>query len=175
MKVRMFGGLKTVVVMISILLVSFSAYGEELQQEQMQGLDEQVQEIKADVLGIAVELNQLEEKLLYPSDTQVAIFISVAENEKFRLDSVAIELNGKAVANHLYTFKELEALQDGGVQRIYTGNVTTGDHALQVTFTGKTPGGSDIRETQDFTVTKSVGPKIVELTLAANSLAFKDW
>ena len=160
---------------IALLLVTGTVHAAGVTQEQLKGLDEQVQEIKTDVLGIAAELNQLEEKLLYPSDTQVAIFISVAENEKFRLDSVAIELNGKAVANHLYTFKELEALQDGGVQRIYTGNVTTGDHALQVTFTGKTPGGSDIRETQDFTVTKSVGPKIVELTLAANSLAFKDW
>ena len=175
MKIRMFGGLRTIVVVISMLLVSFSAYAEDFSQEQMQGLDEQVQEIKADVLGIAVELNQLEEKLLYPSDTQVSIFISLAENEKFRLDSVAIQMNGKAVANHLYTFKELEALQEGGVQRIYTGNITTGDHALQVTFTGKTSGGSDIKETQDFTVSKSVGPKIVELTLASNSLAFKDW
>ena len=175
MKIRMFGGLRTIVVVISMLLVSFSAYAEDFSQEQMQGLDEQVQEIKADVLGIAVELNQLEEKLLYPSDTQVSIFISLAENEKFRLDSVAIQMNGKAVANHLYTFKELEALQEGGVQRIYTGNITTGDHALQVTFTGKTSGGSDIKETQDFTVSKSVGPKIVELTLASSSLAFKDW
>jgi len=175
MKIRMFGGLRTIVVVISMLLVSFCAYAEDFSQEQMQGLDEQVQEIKADVLGIAVELNQLEEKLLYPSDTQVSIFISLAENEKFRLDSVAIQLNGKAVANHLYTFKELEALQEGGVQRIYTGNITTGDHALQVTFAGKTSGGSDIKETQDFTVSKSVGPKIVELTLASNSLAFKDW
>src|SRR5574340_524314 len=55
-------------------------------KEQNKGLDEQVQDIKTDVLSIAAELNQLEEKLLYPSDTQVAIFVSVAKGEKFRLD-----------------------------------------------------------------------------------------
>ena len=48
---------------------------EESTRQQMQSLDEQVQEIKSDVLGIAAELNRLEERLLYPSDTQVAVFV----------------------------------------------------------------------------------------------------
>ena len=47
----------------------------------MRSLDEQVQEIKTDVLGIAAELNRLEEKLLYPSNTHLAIFVSIAEGE----------------------------------------------------------------------------------------------
>ena len=85
-----------------------------------------------DVLSIAAELNQLEEKLLYPSNTQIAVFVSLAEGETFRLDSVEIQLDDKAVAHHLYTFKELEALQKGGVQRIYTGNFRSGEHDLQV-------------------------------------------
>ena len=80
------------------------------------GLDEQVQEIKSDVLAIAAELNQLEERLLFPSNTQVAVFVSLADGETFRLDSVQIQLDGKPVAHHIYTFKELEALQKGGVQ-----------------------------------------------------------
>src|SRR5688572_24872454 len=40
---------------------------------EMRSLDEQVQEIKTDVLGIAAELNRLEEKLLYPSNTHLEI------------------------------------------------------------------------------------------------------
>jgi hypothetical protein len=167
--------LKVVILAIALLLMSFPAFAEEISREQMKGLDEQVQDIKGDVLGIAAELYQLEEKLLYPSDTQVAVFISLAEDEKFRLDSVEIELGGKPVANHLYTFKELEALQKGGVQRIYTGNITTGDHELQVTLTGKSAGGADIQRTENFTVSKNVGPKIVEISLAEKSLGFKDW
>jgi hypothetical protein len=160
---------------ISVLALSFPAHGEQISKDQMKGLDEQIQEIKADVLGIAVELNQLEEKLLYPSDSQVAVFISLAEEEEFRLDSVDIQLDGKPVAHHLYTFKELEALQKGGVQRIYTGNITTGGHDLQVILTGKLEGGGDLLKTENFTVTKSVGPKIVEITLAEDDIGFKDW
>jgi hypothetical protein len=164
-----------VLLAVSMLLLTFPAYAQEITKEQIKGLDEQIQEIKTDVLGIAAELNRLEEKLLYPSDTQVAVFVSLASGEKFRLDSVEIQLGGKPVAQHLYTFKELEALQKGGVQRIYTGNVMTGAHALQVTLLGKTAGGTDFRKTESFNVTKDVGPKIVEFTLASQDITLKDW
>jgi hypothetical protein len=163
------------VISLSILLLTFPAFAQEVSKEQIKGLDEQVQEIKSDVIGIAAELSKLEEKLLYPSDTQVAVFVALASGEKFRLDSVEIQLGEKAVANHLYTFKELEALQKGGVQRIYTGNIKTGDHVLQVTLIGKSEGGSDLSQTESFTVKKDVGPKIVELTLASQNITLKDW
>ena len=108
----MFYRQRGVVLGISVLLLSAAAYGQEISREQIKGLDEQVQEIKSDVLGIAAELNQLEEKLLYPSNTQVAVFASVAGGETFRLDSVEIQLDGTPVAHHLYTFKEREALKN---------------------------------------------------------------
>ena len=159
---------------ISMLLLSAAAYGQEISREQIKGLDEQVQEIKSDVLGIATELNQLEEKLLYPSNTQVAVFVSLASGETFRLDSVKIQLDGEPVAHHLYTFKELEALRKGGVQRIYTGNVRSGGHDLQVLVLGKTEGGTDFEKAGRFKVDKDVGPKIVEISLAARDITLND-
>lgn len=156
-----------------MLVFSAAAYGQEISREQIKGLDEQVQEIKSDVLGIAAELNQLEEKLLYPAHTQVAVFLSLAGGETFRLDSVEIQLNGKPVAHHLYTFKELEALQKGGVQRIYTGNIRSGEHDLQVMVLGKTGGGTDIKKSERFKVNKDVGPKIVEISLASQKITLK--
>jgi len=166
--------LRGVILGISALVLSFAAYGQEVSREQIKGLDEQVQEIKSDVLRIAAELNQLEEKLLYPSNTQVAVFVSLAEGETFRLDSVEIQLDGKPVAHHLYTFKELEALQKGGVQRIYTGNIRTGEHDLQVSVIGKSSGGADFRNTNNFKVNKDVGPEIVEISLTAQNITMKD-
>jgi hypothetical protein len=163
-----------VILGISVLLLSAAAYGQEISREQIKGLDEQVQEIKSDVLGIAAELNQLEEKLLYPSNTQVAVFVSLDGSETFRLDSVEIQLDGTPVAHHLYTFKELEALQNGGVQRIYTGNVRSGGHDLQVSVIGKTGGGADFKKSERFTVNKDVGPRIVEISLAAQGITFTD-
>jgi len=145
---------------------STAARADEVSKQQMQSLDEQVQEVKSDVLKIASELNRLEERLLYPSDTQVAVFVSLKEGESFRLDSVAVQIDGQPVARHIYSFKELEALQKGGVQRIYTGNVATGDHRLDVAMAGKLPSGADFQRDQSFTFSKKVEPKLVGITLA---------
>src|SRR5438552_5768340 len=135
-------------------------------QRQMRGLDEQIQEIKSDALRISAELSQLEEKLLYPSGTQVAIFVALAKGDTMRLDAVRLQIDGQLVAHYIYSAKELKALRKGGVQRIYVGNVTTGDHKLDVLIDGKLEGGADFSRTGEFTFRKEVKPKLVELTLA---------
>ena len=170
----MYCWLKGIILGISILVLSNTAYAQEISKEQIKGLDEQVQEIKSDVLSIATELNQLEEKLMYPSNTQVAVFVSLVSGGTFRLDSVEIQLDGNPVAHHIYTFKELEALQKGGVQRIYTGNIRSGNHDLEVSVIGKSSGGGDLQKTNRFNINKDVGPKIVEISLASQSITLKD-
>jgi len=159
---------------ILMLVLSVSAYGQEITKEQIKGQDEQVQDIKSDVLAISAELNQLEEKLLYPSNTEVTVFVSLASDETFRLDSVEIQMDGKPVARHIYSFKELEALRKGGVQRIYTGNIRSGDHDLQVSVNGKTGGGTDFKKLEHFKVNKDVAPKIVELSLADQGITLNN-
>jgi len=164
-------------VMLGVPAIS-SAQG--VSREQMKGLDEQVQDIKGDVLGISTELSLLEEKLLFPSSTQVSLFVSLTAKDRFRLDAVEIELDGKPVAHHIYSHKELEALQAGGMQRIYTGNVRTGEHELKVGVIGKTASGSDYKHVESYRFTKDVGPGIVEISLSgpgvtARAIDFKDW
>ena len=163
------------------LLASVTAVtgAEKVSKEQIKGLDEQVQEIKTNALGIAAELNRLEEKLLYPSNTQFSLFISLAPKTKFRLDAVEVQVDGKAVAHYLYAQKELEALQGGGVQRLYTGNIKQGAHDLQVSFSAKS-GGAELRQSASFKINKDVTPKIIGITLAApgsanQTIAIKDW
>lgn len=161
--------------LLMLLVLAGAAHAEPAgaasRKEQIKGLDEQVQEIKGDVLGIAAELSRLEEKLLFPSGTQISVFVSLAPGEKFRLDAVDILLDGKAVAHHIYNFKELEALQQGGVQRIYTGNVAVGDHQLQVNLAGKAEGGADYRRTVTAGVSKEAAPRLVEVKLSGPSSA----
>ncbi|MGH8130515.1 MAG: hypothetical protein ACRES3_06650 [Steroidobacteraceae bacterium] len=149
-----------------LLLCNAPAWTQESDRQQMQGLDEQVQEIKSDALGIAQELSLLEEKLLYPSGTQVAVFVALAEGDQMRLDAVRLQIDGQPVAHYIYSFKELEALRKGGVQRIYVGNVATGDHQLEVLVDGKLQGGADFSRTEQFAFRKDVKPKLVGLTLA---------
>lgn len=158
--------------LLLVLAVSVAS-ADELSRQQFKGLDEQVQEIKSEVLSIAVDLNQLEERLLYPSHTQVSIFVSLLDREKFRLDSVEVQLDGDVMVNHIYTYKELEALQKGGVQRIYTGNIQTGDHRVEVSMIGKSAGGSDIHQVKDFQFVKDVNPEIIEVVLSGDSISLK--
>ena len=149
-----------------------------LDQQQMRGLDEQVQEVKSDVLSISQELSRLEEKLLYPSGTQVAIFVALAKGDQMRLDSVRLQIDGQLVTQHIYCAKELEALRKGGVQRIYVGNVSTGDHQLDVLVDGKLDDGKDFSRTEHLTFRKEVKPKLVGLTLAGSGntpVALGDW
>jgi len=132
----------------------------------MRGLDEEVQEIKTDVLRISAELRQLEEKLLFPSGTQVAVFVALAKGDPMRLDAVRLQIDGLLVAHYIYSAKELEALRKGGVQRIYVGNAATGEHQLEVIVDGKARAGADFSRTERFTFRKEVKPKLLELTLA---------
>ena len=135
-------------------------------QRQMRGLDEQIQDIKSDSLRMAAELSQLEEKLLYPSGTEVAIFVQLAKGDTMRLDAVRLQIDGQLVAHYIYSAKELQALRKGGVQRIYVGNVATGDHKLDVLVDGKIEGGADFSRSGQFTFHKEAKPKLVGLTLA---------
>jgi len=154
--------------LLSVLLSICAAQGraQETAREQMKGLDEQVQEVKSDVLSIAADLNQLEEKLLYPSDTHFAVFVAIAHGETFRLDAVEVQIDGQIATRYIYSFKELEALQKGGVQRIYTGNLTTGKHEITVSLTGKLESGKDYARTERLPFDKSIGPKLLGVTLA---------
>lgn len=160
--------LSTVALILLICVSGSRSVAEDVSKQQMQSLDEQVQEIKSDVLGIGAELRNLEERLIYPSNTQLAVFVSLAEGDALRLDSVQVEIDGELVAHHIYSFKELEALQKGGVQRIYTGNIPTGEHRLDVAVAGKLPNSADFSESESFTFDKDVEPKLVGLTLGGS-------
>ena len=166
--------------LLSIYFIPLALQASEVTQEQIKGLDEQVQDIKQDVLELSSELSRLEEKLLFPSNTQVSLFVSMAGDKDFVLDSMQIKMNNKVVAQHLYTYKEVEALKAGGVQRIYTGNIKTGDHKLVASFIGRAKSGNEYQRSESFTVTKAVGPKFVEIVITGSSasdqtISFKDW
>lgn len=153
---------------------------QDASTEELRSLDDQVQEIKSDVLGIASELSNLEERLLYPSNTQVALFVTLASDETFRLDAVKIEIDGELAAHHIYSFNELEALHKGGVQRIYTGNVPTGNHELSVSIMGKLGSGTDFTDSDSFMFAKGIEPKALGITLAGpglgnNGIQVGDW
>lgn len=129
------------------------------------GIKEDVQTLKQQVLELNRDLFMLEEDLLFPSNTQVSVFVSMDVGEFFKLDSVQLKIDGKEVADYLYTPREVDALVRGGVQRIHVGNLRTGDHELVAFFTGKGPHGRDYKRGATATIKKGLGPKYVELKI----------
>ena len=129
-------------------------------------LDQEVQSLKKDVLDLNRELFVLEEDLLFPANTQVAVFVSMDVGEFFALDSVTLKIDNKEVANYLYTEREAQALLKGGVHRVYIGNLKTGDHELVALFTGQGPHERDYRRGATLKLTKGVGARYVELKIS---------
>ena len=124
-----------------------------------------IQNQKAEVLDLNRELFLLEEELLFPANTQIAVFVSMDIGEFFALDSVQLELNGKSVSNYLYTEREVNALHRGGVHKLFLGNVKTGDHEMVAIFTGQGPQGRTYKRGATLTFNKDIGAKFVELQI----------
>ncbi len=136
------------------------------ERRKFRSLDEDVQSLKKQVLDLNRDLYLLEEELLFPANSQVAFFISMDVGEYFDLDSVNLKIDGKEVANYLYTEREVGALIRGGVHRVHMGNLKTGDHELIAIFTGKGPQFRDYRRGATMNLNKGIGAKYVELEIS---------
>jgi hypothetical protein len=128
-------------------------------------LDDRIQDAKSDVIRLNRDLMVLEEELLFPANTQVAIFVSMDVGRMFSLDSVRVKLDDKDVAGYLYTPAEVQALHRGGVQRLYLGNLRAGTHELVAFFTGKGPHERDYKRGATIKIDKGTEPKYIELKI----------
>lgn len=129
------------------------------------GLDQEVQDLKKDVVDLNRDLFVLEEELLFPANTQVAVFVSMDVGEFFALDSVELKIDRKEVANYLYTPREAAALLKGGVHRLYLGNLKVGEHELVALFSGKGPNERDYQRGATLKFEKGIGAKYLELKI----------
>ena len=128
-------------------------------------LDDRVQAAKADVIRLNRDLLVLEEELLFPANTQVAVFVSMDVGLLFDLDSVQIKLDDKVVSTYLYTPLEVQALHRGGVQRVYLGDLRAGSHEIVAFFTGKGPHDRDYKRATTIKFDKTTEPKYIELQI----------
>lgn len=136
-------------------------------------LDSEMEDVKEALLELKRDLVILEEDLLFPASSQVAVFLSMDLGEFFQLDSVTLKLNGKEVAHHLYTDKQVDALYRGGIQKLYIGNVKQGDNRITAFFTGRGPSGRDYRRATSVAFDKSFEPTFVELAIADSTAKYQ--
>jgi hypothetical protein len=158
-----------------------SANAASVATGEFRSLDEDVQTLKDEVLALNRDLFVLEEELLFPANSQVAFFISMDVGEYFELDSVNLKIDGKEVANYLYTERELGALLRGGVHRVHMGNLKVGEHELVAVFTGHGPNVREYRRGATMNFNKGIGAKYLELEITDRvskqqpEFAFKEW
>ena len=142
-----------------------AAPAEAAPPSEFSNLDNRIQDTKSEVIQLNRDLMVLEEELLFPASTQVAVFVSMDVGKLFDLDSVKVKLDDKEVANYLYTPSEVQALHRGGVQRVYLGNLRAGSHELVAFFTGGGPHQRDYRRATTVKFDKGTDPKYIELRI----------
>ena len=148
---------------------------------ELKTLDQEVQGLKKDVVDLNKDLFVLQEELLFPANTQVALYISMDVGTFFALDSVTVKIDNKEVKNYLYTAREADALLKGGVQQIYLGNLKVGKHELVAFFTGKGPVERAYKRGATIVFDKGVGAKYLELKITDRlakhqpEFTIKDW
>ncbi len=144
-------------------------------------LDGEMQTIKEEILEINQEILLLEELLLYPHGQQLVVLVSVANNSPVRPDTISLQLDEQLVSQHRYSRSEGEALQDGGVHRLYSGRLNDGEHKLTVSVTGKQNKGRAFQQQRSVTITKVPGRKYMELHLGPegstpeSGLTIREW
>jgi len=144
-------------------------------------LSREVEDLKKSAIELNRDLLILEEELLFPSNTQLALFLSVDVGHYFRLDSVKISVDDDLVASHLYTDRQNHALIKGGIQRLYLGNVKSGKHEITAIFTGLGPDNREYKRGATMVFEKDDDPKMIEVRVRDSQanmqpkFDFKEW
>ena len=164
-----------------ILACGATSAQDDESREQFRSLDQDVQDLKKEVLDLNRDLFMLEEELLFPANSQVAFFVSMDVGEYFELDSINLKIDGKEVANYLYTEREVGALIRGGIHRAHMANLKTGEHELVAVFTGQGPHQRNYRRGAAIKFNKGIGAKYLELEITDRlhkqqpEFAIKEW
>lgn len=132
-------------------------------------LTQSTEALKKRVIELNRELYKLEEEILYPTNTQVVVFLAMDKDARFELDSVELSLNDKLATTYLYSEREINALQRGGVQRLYMGSLSTGPHKVTAVFNGRGADEKYFREATLLKFSKGNGSKYLELRIKNSS------
>lgn len=171
----------------ALLLTGLAAAQEPLsasataQKEQATALTADIEQLKEAALELNRDLLILEEDLLFPASTQIAVFVSVDVGYYFRLDAVKLKIDDVLVASHTYTEKQNSALERGGIQRLYLGNLKTGSHEITALFNGIGPQERDYKRGATFQLNKNQKPSMLEIRITDSTgsmqpnFDFKEW
>lgn len=126
---------------------------------------EKLEDLKSEVLAVNRDLFILEEDLLFPASTQLAIYFSVDVGQFFSLDNIKVKIDDEQVSHYLYTDKDIKALHRGAIQKLHLDNINTGEHELVAILIGQGPRNREYRKAVSFTFEKGTDAKALEIQL----------
>jgi hypothetical protein len=144
-------------------------------------LDEEIEALSAEVAEHSANVFTLEQKLLHPANTRLAVFLTLQSREALDLDSVELFLNGQPVASHLYTGRERASLERGGIQQLFTGNLRNGQHELKTVITARSANDDFVRRESVHRFRKRPGALRLQMSLEAQApdyeprVSFLEW
>ena len=168
---------KGIFTLVLSVLLSYSVLG---QQDELDLLDtmslstenqndselaSEIESLQQALVNLNRDLFVLEEDLLFPSSTQMAIYLSMDVGNYFALDSVEIKINDKTVSHYLYTEKQVNALVRGGVHRVYISSINQGEHQITALFHGLGPEERPYKRAVTLPFNKTDEAKAIELQI----------
>ncbi len=154
---------RLLVVWLTMLLVTAGGRVDAQLQVGFRDLDKRARILKQVSLKLNADLFTLADELSYPTKTRLTISLSIHTGQPLRLHDVQLQIDKRVVTYHRYTQLDLDALFHRGIQRLYTGNLTEGEHELNAVVTGKTPNGREYRQSASLIFYKKPGPKFLQL------------
>ncbi|HEY4732558.1 MAG TPA: AraC family transcriptional regulator [Gammaproteobacteria bacterium] len=137
----------------------------EMLQPEFRTFDSKLGSLKDTVLTLSRDLIQLEKELLFPGNTQISVFLSFPSQSLLDLQSIQLKIDDTVVSNHIYSSREVDALQRGAVHRVYMGNVSEGTHYMNAAVIGKDAQGLEYQRVTSLTFKKDTLSKFIELTV----------
>ncbi|MBU2955421.1 AraC family transcriptional regulator [Marinobacter sp. F3R08] len=158
-----------IVALLLVFTASVSAQSNRESGNDDAAVAEQVEALKKKVIRLNRDLFILEEDLLFPANTQVAVFVSVDTGKFLELDAVKLKVDDEIVASHLYTERQVTALARGGMQRLYIGNLKTGRHQITAFVEGVGPEQRPYKQAASLEFEKGTGTAALEIRVEDRS------
>ncbi|WP_199271636.1 hypothetical protein [Paraglaciecola sp. L3A3] len=162
--------MKKLIIQSLISLTIFASVSVFAQTQSTAPIAKQIEDLKKEIIALNRDLFILEEDLLFPSSTQLAVYLSIDVGTYFQLDSVELKIGDKTVTHYLYTQKQIDALHRGGVQKLYIGNIAQGEHEISAFFHGLGPEKRPYKRGVVLSVDKDEDPKAIELQIRDSNL-----
>lgn len=176
-------GLTNLVMLLLLFIAACLSFSARAQQDDDLGLlspapasseselSEKIETLQQALVKLNRDLFVLEEDLLFPSSTQVAVYLSMDVGTYFDLDAVEIKIGDETVSHYLYTDNQVDALIRGGVHRVYVGNIGQGQHQLDAFFHGIGPEQRPYKRGVTVVFDKTDEAKAIELQIVDSTLA----